>query len=445
MNRFLYSTITLVILCLSSCSQVDTPEGIDFFHGTFEQALEKAGEEDKLVFVDIYTTWCGPCKVMSQTVFPDHEVGAYFNSRFISFKLDAEDVSIDGPRIANRYDIAAYPTLLFLNADGTEIGRGVAGYDIEGFLGLAQNVLSEQSANTELMAELSARYEDGDREKNFVQDYLYSASLVMATSYGSDSYYPLVQAMEPVFDEYIETHRNDAATLINGKDFQLIRNYAERRPKSHPAVAFVLENFDVFSEVVPEFALCYFVVECNYSTVLDLARLADPSYIDHISLLDTELKSAHTLVATEDPNNAILKHRLTPRARTEYLVATEDWEGYAAEIDTRLENAKDDDHRARIMGSAANRLMLSGADEYMKLGNEYAKIAYEADETEPINVLNYSSMLVNSGQLEAAIEVNEKMLNTLDPGSPHYNFRHVMEGNITRLKAMLDEELDTDT
>lgn len=445
MNRILYSTVPIVLLCLSSCTQVETPQGIDFFHGTFEEALKKADEEDKLVFIDVYTTWCGPCKVMSQTVFPDHKVGEYFNARFINLKLDAEDESIDGPRISNTYDVSAYPTLLFLNADGAEIGRGVAGYDKNGFLSLAKDVLNEQSGNVELLADLSTRYEGGDREKDFVQEYLYIASLVTAASSTTGSSLESVQKMGLIFDEYIETHRHDVATLVNEKDFQLVRSYASRRPKSHPAVAFVVENFDSFAKEVPEFALCYFVIECNFSTVVDLARAGDLSYKDHISLLDTDLEHAHSVIASEDPTNAILKDQLVPRARTEYLLGTQDWEGYTAEVDERLANAKDEAAKVRIKGRAASRLMSSGVEKYVQIGDDYATASYQADKTEPLNVLNYGSVLIKSGKLEAALAVYEEMLATLDPSSPHYNFIDVLEASIARVKGMLIEEAQTDT
>ena len=445
MNKFLYMTVPFILLSLSSGGQTETSRGMEFFHGSFEEALEKAEEEDKLVFVDVYTTWCGPCKVMAQTVFPDQEVGEYFNARFINFKLDAEDETIDGPRISNTYDVSAYPTLLFLNPDGTEIGRGVAGYDKEGFLSLAENVLSKQSPDVELLAQLSVRYDEGERERDFVQQYLYTASLVHAGNYNTETRMEHSQKMGPIFEEYIETHRENDTTLINEKDFQLIRSYAARRPKSHPAVAFVVENYDSFKKVVPEFSLNYFVIECNYSTVMDLAQAGDKSYVDHIALLDTDLAQAHSMIAAEDPASAILKDQLIPRARTEYLIGTQDWAGYTAQVKQKLENAEDEVARARIMGRAANRLMNSGEEQYVQIGDEWATKAYQVDKTEPINVMNYSSVLIKLRNLEAALEVYEEMLATLVPSSPHYNFRDYMEASIARVKEMMNVEEETDT
>ena len=252
------------------------------------------------------------------------------------------------------------------------------------------------------------------------------------------------QKMGPIFDEYIETHGSDVTTLINEKDFQLIRSYAERRPKSHPAVALVVENFDTFLEVVPEFALCYFVIESNFSSVLDLARAGDLSYKDHIALLESDLEHAHSVVASEDPGNAILKDQLLPRAHTEYLIGTKDWETYYQETLVRMGEATDQADRTRIMSRAASWLMNSGVEEYEQKGNDFAIVAYQYDKTEPINVLNYSSVLIKSGQLEAALEVYEEMLGTLDPSSPHYNFRNAIEASIARVKELMDPQQETD-
>ena len=60
---------------------------MDLFKGSFEEALKKAREEKKSLFVDFYADWCDPCKAMAVQVFPQKEVGDYFNSRFICVLL----------------------------------------------------------------------------------------------------------------------------------------------------------------------------------------------------------------------------------------------------------------------------------------------------------------------------------------------------------------------
>ena len=75
---------------------------------TLEKALEKAKSEHKKVFVDCYTSWCGPCKMMAEKVLPLKEVGEYMNERFVCIKVDMEKG--EGKELSTRFKIRAYPT-----------------------------------------------------------------------------------------------------------------------------------------------------------------------------------------------------------------------------------------------------------------------------------------------------------------------------------------------
>lgn len=97
----------------------------NFYQGTFEQALKEAAKKKKLIFVDAYTSWCGPCKMMNNSTFKDKATGDYFNTNAISMKIDMEKG--EGPTFAMRYGVRAYPTLLFINSKG-EVVHKVLGY-----------------------------------------------------------------------------------------------------------------------------------------------------------------------------------------------------------------------------------------------------------------------------------------------------------------------------
>lgn len=94
-----------------------TPTDIRFKQITFEAAKELAKEEDKLIFIDCHTSWCGPCKKMAASSFKDDEVTQVFNEKFINLKVDIEK-DADGPELARLYKIKGYPTLLIVNANG---------------------------------------------------------------------------------------------------------------------------------------------------------------------------------------------------------------------------------------------------------------------------------------------------------------------------------------
>ena len=110
---------------LETSANTSQGQGIDFFVGSFEDALALAAQDQKMVFVDVYTIWCGPCVVMQETVFPLPEVGEFFNSRFVNYKLDAENEEQNGPELEARFAIEVYPTYLILDHNGNELHRAL--------------------------------------------------------------------------------------------------------------------------------------------------------------------------------------------------------------------------------------------------------------------------------------------------------------------------------
>jgi len=101
-------------------------DGINFFKGTWEEALEKAKDENKLIFLDAYASWCGPCKRMAATTFKNKEVGDFFNANFVNFKMDMEKHE-EGRRLSSKYRLTAYPTLYFIDANENIAHKTVGG------------------------------------------------------------------------------------------------------------------------------------------------------------------------------------------------------------------------------------------------------------------------------------------------------------------------------
>ena len=109
-------------------------KGVIWEEGSLSSVLAKAKKCDtkKLVFVDCYASWCGPCKTMTNKVFPTEEAGKYFNANFFNVKFDMERG--EGIEIRKNYKIKAYPTFLLLDEKGNEIGRVVGGNEINTFI-----------------------------------------------------------------------------------------------------------------------------------------------------------------------------------------------------------------------------------------------------------------------------------------------------------------------
>lgn len=141
-------------------------QGIEFFEGSFEQALARADSAGKLVFVDAYAVWCGPCKRMSNEVFPREDVGAFYNEHFVSLKLDMERGA--GKDFQRLFPVSSYPTLLYLDATGALVQRVTGAQDPANLIGQGRLAL-RRADDTDALAR---RYREGERDPVFVARYI---------------------------------------------------------------------------------------------------------------------------------------------------------------------------------------------------------------------------------------------------------------------------------
>lgn len=147
-------------------------QGIDFFHGTLAEAMEKAKLEDKVIFVDAYASWCGPCKRMAKTTFKDEKVGEYFNKTFINMKIDCEKG--EGPAFRSKYPVSAFPTLYFIAPDGETIHRQKGAQKVDQIIELAKFALSKYDKSGDYATE----YEKGSRDPELVYNYVKALNAV---------------------------------------------------------------------------------------------------------------------------------------------------------------------------------------------------------------------------------------------------------------------------
>ena len=143
-----------------------TQDGVNFEHLSFKEALDKAQAENKLVFVDCYTSWCGPCRNMTEHIFPQEKVGDYFNSKFVCVKYDMEKG--EGPELGKRFGVRAYPTFLVLRTDGTLVHKLVGGRDADGIIRGVEEAFDASKAS----GAMEASYQAGERGKEFLLKYL---------------------------------------------------------------------------------------------------------------------------------------------------------------------------------------------------------------------------------------------------------------------------------
>jgi len=156
---------SLAVMAVSALSL--SAQGIEFMpeDARLQDAIDKAKQENKMVFLDCYTSWCGPCKMMSTKIFPTQEVGDFMNPKFVSIKIDMEKG--EGPELASRLQINAFPTFVIFNNDGSEAARFVGGGDAQAFIKRVSDNLGNNGPSA-----LEARFKAGERDRQFLLDYL---------------------------------------------------------------------------------------------------------------------------------------------------------------------------------------------------------------------------------------------------------------------------------
>ncbi len=223
MKRF---SLLLIFFMSVFALQHANAQGVIFRQDDWQNVLAQAKSQNKLIFVDIYTTWCGPCKQMDKKTFAEASVGEKFNSKFVNYKLDAEKGF--GVTLAKRYNVTSYPTCLFIDASENLV------YKQEGYL-TATDILKEadmilaNQTDAKPIYVLDKQYNEGKRDPEFLYEYI-----------AKRSRYPNLDNM-PLVEEYVKSltpiQQSADKTLrlivnngfkIDGKAFDILLKYREK-------------------------------------------------------------------------------------------------------------------------------------------------------------------------------------------------------------------------
>jgi thioredoxin-related protein len=137
-------------------------EAVKFQDLPFKELVAKAKKENKLLFIDAYTSWCGPCKMMEKNTFTQKAVGDYYNTNFINARFDMEKG--EGREIASKFGVRSYPTYLFLNGDGELVSQNFGYMEGSLFVSMAQDVNSPNNKK----GSLKERFANGEKDPEFL-------------------------------------------------------------------------------------------------------------------------------------------------------------------------------------------------------------------------------------------------------------------------------------
>ena len=136
--------IMLLFVVMSLGITANAQEGVKFEELTFKEALAKAKAENKLVFMDCYTSWCAPCKRMLNTVFVTKEAGDFFNPRFVSVKYDMEKG--EGIELAKQFNVKSFPTFFIFRPDGSIQHKIGGAGSLKSFVAWVERGLNEETS-----------------------------------------------------------------------------------------------------------------------------------------------------------------------------------------------------------------------------------------------------------------------------------------------------------
>lgn len=131
MQRPLFIILFLMAFLCHSCGYriaIDPPwkksiagNPVAFQKENYTMLLDSAKAHQLPVFIDFYTSWCAPCKVMDRDVFTESKLADFLNAQFVNIKIDAEKG--EGRTLREQFQVTAYPTVVFINKNGQEAAR----------------------------------------------------------------------------------------------------------------------------------------------------------------------------------------------------------------------------------------------------------------------------------------------------------------------------------
>ncbi len=213
---------------ISVVAQTDKTNGVQYFKGTWTELLKEARQKNKLIFLDVYTDWCAPCKFMDEHVFTNTAVAGKYNSLFVNYRINAEKG--EGTDLAKKFNVGAYPTLLFLNSSGYLIQREVGEREAGPLINIADNVF-KQGVDKNNLGNLEQAFNEGNRDTLFLKNYI-----TQLTRLDMDN--------NPVLDAWFQGMSFQA---LAGEENMLFLGQHIRSPKT-AAFAFFIDHYDQLNQ-----------------------------------------------------------------------------------------------------------------------------------------------------------------------------------------------------
>ena len=346
-------------------------QGIEFFHGTWKEALEEAKKQGKPIFVDAYAKWCGPCKRMAATTFKNEEVGEYFNQNFINMKIDMEEG--EGLTFRKKYPVGAFPTLFFIDEKGEVLHKAVGAQDVKGLIKLGEFA----SGKIDYSKEYAAEYEKGTRDPELIFNYVKALNKSGKSSLAISNEY--LRSQEDLTTEFNLRFILEAAVEADSRIFGLLVKYQKQIG--------MLEGLQAVRDRI------------EFACVNTAEKAAEFQYVELLEEAKSKMKANY-------PENA---DAFAAKADLNYFKTTNDAKNYvkacsAYQKEVAHGNPKD------LHKLADDILTYFSSDEKcMKVAEKYAREAAEKGKNYEF-YLTFAEILSQNGKKKQAIQAAREAL-----------------------------------
>lgn len=372
MNKVILSILTLAIIC--SATSIAQTKNIAFNHVSFKELKEKAAKENKLIFIDAYTSWCGPCKFMSKTVFTNDTVADFYNANFINAKIDMEKG--EGIELAKMFDVNCYPTLLYIDSHGNVIHRQSGAMLAPDFIGLGKK--SQQTEGT--YSYYMKNYENQKNNKDFLKEYIQAQSNTCIEPTEAVSHYFSLQNPED---------------LIEKNNWEMIQNYTN--DMNSREFIYLLDNKEKFEELYGKNSVNQKINEVYKNTLLSIIQ-SNPFDVAKYKATKEAIEAKNT----PDNNKTIFEADLA------LSIKNHDMDQYIRLATNNVGNYYKNDSKA--LNSIAWDFFENVTDKTALLkAEEWAKLSTEL-EANYANMDTYSSLLFKNGKKKPAQDAAKKAI-----------------------------------
>jgi len=397
MKLHLIPLLAMSLCCFTAAAQ---HRSIKFEHTAWKDIKAKAKKENKLIFVDAFTTWCGPCKQMAKTVFTNDTAADYYNANFINAKIDMEKG--EGLEIAKQYNVACYPNLLFIDGDGNLVHRVAGSMPVASFVDLGKTARDDSRNFSWYVKNYEARKTDAP----FVAAYIEALSGTCLEPDKELAQYFSLQDEKDLWSEANWNMINHYTSDLNSREFKFLVDNRAKLSEAHTEAA--------VSEKMTH------VAESSLNAVIRAKPFDQAKY----DLIRQQITALHIPEGRQILFESDL--RLAKRHK--------DWKAY-----TELALANVDSYYAK----SVNDLNSIAWDFYENVDDKAALLKAEAWAKQSVdleasypNLDTYASLLYKNGKKEEALSAANKAIEYAKKENYSADEYKATNDLITKIKAM---------